>query len=198
MKRRTALKKIGLATSFFAATPAIISLLQSCKSDIKTWAPEFLSIDQGIVLINLVDIILPKTETPSAIELNIPQFIDKYIKDVFDDEEQIEFKSAFTNIISILKPNTESNINEIPQETYKTLLDKHMLIEEDIDEEREADPESLKMTKSELLNSIKNLCVRGYITNEEIGENVLAYDPVPGAYYCGDLQLLTRGRSWSL
>ena len=198
MKRRTALKKMGLTAGFFAITPTVISLLQSCKSDIKTWTPEFLSITQGIVLINLADIILPKTATPSATELNIPRFIDKYIKDVFDDDEQLEFKSSFSNIISILNPNKESRIEDIPQEAYKTLLDKYMLVKGDIEEEREVDPESLKMTTSEFLNSIKNLCIKAYITNEEIGENVLAYDPIPGAYYCGDLQELTGGRSWSL
>ncbi|WP_338359706.1 gluconate 2-dehydrogenase subunit 3 family protein [Yeosuana marina] len=198
MKRRTALKKMGLTAGFFAATPTVISLLQSCKSDIKTWTPEFLSIDQGTVLTNLADIILPKTETPSATELNIPQFIDKYIKDVFDDDDQLEFKSSFSNIISILKPNKESRIEDIPQEAYKTLLDKYMLVIGEIDEEKEMDPESLKMATSEFLNSIKNLCIKAYITNEAIGENVLAYDPIPSAYYCGDLQELTGGKSWSL
>ncbi|SFZ89473.1 Gluconate 2-dehydrogenase subunit 3 [Flaviramulus basaltis] len=198
MKRRTVLKKMGLTAGFFATTPTVISLLQSCKSDIKTWTPEFLSIDEGTVLTNLVDIILPKTATPSATELNIPQFIDKYIKNVFDDDEQLEFKSAFANIISTLKPNKENRMDDIPQEAYKILLDKHMLVKEDIDEEREMDPESLKMTTSEFLNSIKTLCIKAYITNEGIGESVLAYDPIPGAYYCGDLQELTEGRSWSL
>ncbi len=200
MERRIALKKIGLATGFFAITPTVISLLQSCTSDIKTWTPEFLSIDQGIVLTNLVDIILPKTDTPSGTELNIPQFIDKYINEVFENEDQNEFKLVFTDIISILKPNSESSVNDITQETYKALLDNYMLVKGDIDLERESNPDldSLKMTKSEFLKSVRNLCIKAFVRSEEIGENVLVYDPIPGAYYCGDLQELTNGKSWSL
>ena len=51
---------------------------------------------------------------------------------------------------------------------------------------------------TKFLNSLKNITIMAYVTTEEIGERVLAYDPVPGAYYCGDLQELTGGKSWSL
>jgi len=198
MKRREALKNLGLATGFFVATPSIISLLQSCTSEVSTWTPEFLTIDEGVVLTNLADIILPKTDIPSATEVNVPQFIDKYINEVFDDESQAQVKTAFGNIISILKPDSETKIEKITQEDYKALLDNHMLLRDDVDEEREANPDSEEMTKSEFLNSLKWMTINAYKTTQEIGENVLAYDPVPGAYLCGDLQELTGGKSWSL
>lgn len=199
MKRREALKNLGLATGFFVATPTVISLLQSCTSDIETWTPEFLTIEQGIVLTKIVDIILPKTdELPSATELNVPQFIDRYANDVIDDKEQASIKTAFNNIISMLKPNAEDPIDKITNENYKALLDKHMLIKDQIDEEREANPEALEMTKSEFLNMVKWMTINAYLTTEQIGEKVLVYDPVPSQYYCGDLQELTGGKSYSL
>lgn len=198
MKRREALKNLGLATGFVVASPSIISLLQSCTSDAKTWAPIFLSIDEGVVLTNLVDIILPKTDIPSATEVNVPQFIDKYINEVLDDEDQAQIKTAFGNIISVLNPNAEDKINKVTQEDYKALLDNHLLIKDEVDQEREANPDSKDMTKSEFLNNLKWMTINAYKTSQEIGENVLAYDPVPGAYFCGDLQELTGGKSWSL
>ena len=198
MKRREALKNLGLATGFFVATPSIISLLQSCTAETNTWTPEFLSIDEGVVLTNLVDIILPKTDTPSATEVNVPQFIDKYINEVLDDESQAQIKTAYGNIISVLKPNAEDKISKVTQDEYKALLDKYMLLEDDIDQEREANPDSEEMTKSEFLNNLKWMTINAFKTSQEIGENVLAYDPVPGAYICGDLQELTGGKSWSL
>jgi hypothetical protein len=198
MKRREALKNLGLATGFVVASPSIISLLQSCTSDAKTWTPVFLSVEEGVVLTNLVDIMLPKTDIPSATEVNVPQFIDKYIHEVMDDESQAQIKAAFSTIISVLKPNAETKIEKVTQEDYKALLDNHMLIKDEIDQEREANPESKDMTKSEFLNKLKWMTINAYKTTQEIGENVLAYDPVPGAYYCGDLQELTGGKSWSL
>jgi hypothetical protein len=198
MKRREALKNLGLATGFFVATPSIISLLQSCTSDAKTWTPLFLSIDEGVILTNLADIILPKTDIPSATEVNVPQFIDKYLNEVLDDESQAQVKTAFGNIISILKPDSETKIEKVTQDEYKALLDNYMLLEDEIDQEREANLEAKIMTKSEFLNNLKMMTINAYKTTQEIGENVLAYDPVPGAYLCGDLQELTGGKSWSL
>lgn len=198
MKRREALKNLGLATGFVVATPSIISLLQSCTSDAKTWTPVFLSVEEGVVLTNLVDIILPKTDIPSATEVNVAQFIDKYIDEVLMVEDQAKVKTAFGIIISILKPNAETKIEKVAQEDYKALLDNHMLIRDEIDQEREANPESKEMTKSEFLNNLKWMTINAYKTTQEIGENVLVYDPVPGTYFCGDLQELTGGKSWSL
>ena len=200
MKRRDALKNLGLATGFFVATPTIVSLLQSCTSEVKTWVPEFISIEQGVILTNLVNIMLPKTEKlPSATELNIPQFIDKFINEVFDNKGQAQVKTAFNNIVIILKTNLKEDegIDKLTEAHYKALLDNYMLIKEDIDEEREANPESLEMTKSEFLNTIKWLTVNAYVNSEEIGKNVLVYDPIPSQYYCGDLQELTGGKSYS-
>lgn len=198
MKRREALKNLGMATGFFVATPSIISLLQSCTAEASTWTPEFLSVEQGVVLTNLVDIIIPKTDIPSATEVNVPQFIDKFINETVEDKGQAQIKTAFGNIISVLKPDAETKIEKVTQEDYKALLDKHMLVKDEVDAEREANPESEEMTKSEFLNRLKWMTINAYKTSQQIGETVLAYDPVPGAYYCGDLQELTGGKSWSL
>ena len=95
MKRREALKNIGLSAGFVIATPTVFSLLQSCKSDVATWTPSFLSEEQGIVLKNLVDVILPKTDIPSANDVNVAEFIDKYFGEVYMENEQNELKNNF-------------------------------------------------------------------------------------------------------
>ena len=43
MKRRDALKNIGLSAGLIIGTPSIITLLNSCTTDPKTWKPIFLS-----------------------------------------------------------------------------------------------------------------------------------------------------------
>ena len=197
MKRREALKNIGFATSFFVATPTVISLLQSCTSDAETWVPEFFNREEGVVLTRFADIILPKTELPSATELNVPQFIDKYVNDVLETKQQEQIKSSFNVIIGELKTNPDDNIEKLSENNYKSVLDKYMLVKGDIDDERELNPESENMTKSEFLNGLKSMCIMAYLNTEAIGEQVLKYDPIPSEYYCGDLQEMTGGISYS-
>jgi hypothetical protein len=198
MKRRDALKKLGLAAGFAITAPSIFSLLQSCTSA-PTWMPTYFTEDEKEVVVNLVDIILPKTEgTPSATEVNVPQFIDTYITEVLNAEDQEAIRISFTAIIASLKPAAETAISDITTAQYTALLDANLLVKGDIDEDRLADPAALQPTKNEFLNHLKYLTITAYVSSEEIGENVLMYDPIPTTYYCGDLQEISGGKSSSL
>ena len=198
MKRRDALKNLGLAAGFAITAPSIFSLLQSCTS-VPTWMPTYFSEDEKEVVVNLVDIILPKTEgIPSATEVNVPQFIDRYITEVLNAEDQEVIRVSFTEIIAILKPTAEIDIRDVTTAQYTALLDAHLLVIGDIDTDRLANPEALQPTKNEFLNHLKYLTIMAFVSSEEIGENVLMYDPVPTAYYCGDLQEISGGKSSSL
>ncbi|MEZ7876960.1 MAG: gluconate 2-dehydrogenase subunit 3 family protein [Polaribacter sp.] len=198
MKRRDALKNLGLAAGFAITAPSIFSLLQSCTTA-PTWMPAYFSKDEKEVVVNLVDIILPKTEgVPSATEVNVPQFIDKYITEVLNAEDQEAIRISFTEIIATLKPTVETDIRDVTTAQYTALLDANLLVKGDIDKDRLANPEALQPTKNEFLNHLKYLTIMAYVGSEEIGENVLMYDPVPTVYYCGDLQEISGGKSSSL
>ena len=213
MNRREALKSLGLATGFVVVTPTVMSLFQSCNSTPEGWKPVFFNTDETRFINSVVDIILPKTESlPAASELNVVEFIDTYVNTVLDAEEKNLMRSTFSEIIALLKGDAET-LDEKTPEDYKTILDKYMLVEGEIDEERMANPpkpwkdhsntikgikEYLKPTKNEVLNNLKWLTINAYRTNEQIGENVMPYDPIPAQYNCGDLQELTGGKAWSL
>ena len=78
MNRREALKNIGLSAGYIAATPTLLSILQSCTAEIKlNWIPELLSEDEAKVLDQLVDLIIPETEIPGAKSLNVAMFVEK-------------------------------------------------------------------------------------------------------------------------
>ena len=194
MKRREALKNIGLGTGFVLATPSLFSLLQSCTSDVATWAPVFFTEEQGVILTSLVDVILPKTDTPSATEVNVPEFIDKYTNEVLEDEDQALVKNAFDKLVTLIKTDYNEDLTKVIEDNYKNLLDTHMKLakEETVSEDQN------KMTVSQLLNAIKGQTIYAYRISETVGETILAYDPIPGASYCGDLQELTGGKAWSL
>jgi len=199
MKRRDALKKLGLAAGFAITAPSIFSMLQSCTADVKTWVPQFLTTDEQTVLTNLVDIILPKTATtPSATEVKVPQFIDRYIYEVIETKDQEITRTAFDKIMQLLKSSGSESIDDVTTAQYTALLDKYLLITGDIDEERKANPEAEIMTTSEFLGQLKWMTISAFRNSEQVGENILVYEPVPAEYYCGDIQELTGGKAYSL
>jgi hypothetical protein len=199
MKRRDALKRLGLATGAIVATPAVLGMLKSCSSPAEVWTPQFLTVPQGKILKGLVDVFLPDTpELLSAKTLNVPEFIDRYIGEVYMEEDQEKFKLAYEKTLNQLQTFSSKELDDIEKEDLKVFLDEYLKVKGEVDLERENKPNFEGLTISECLDSIKWMTINSYLNTEKIGEEVLAYDPVPGAYYCDDLEKLTEGKRWSL
>lgn len=197
MKRREALKNLGLSFGYVLATPSAISLLQSCKSDLNQWNPLFFSVEEGIVITNLIDLMLPKTGlTPGALEVNVPEFLDLYASKVYTREQQDSYKKEIQTIINELLISG-NNVSKLSTDDYNNLLSKYL--KADAKTRR-----SFKNGKSTnvVFNSIlklRNTSVWAYKTSELIGETVLAYDPIPGKQQgCISLDEATGGKAWSL
>lgn len=95
MKRRQALKNIGLGAGIFIVGPSTLGLLQSCKNEPEyEWQPTFLSASNGFALQRVLDVILPATDTPGASDLNIAQFIDSYMDQVADVVSSTRFSES--------------------------------------------------------------------------------------------------------
>ena len=81
MDRREALKRTAWIMGGVVSAPAIMGVLKGCvaKPTID-WKPVFLSEDQGILVSEVAEIIIPKTDTPGAKETGVPGFIDLMLK----------------------------------------------------------------------------------------------------------------------
>lgn len=198
MKRRDALKRLGLASAAIVATPTLVSLLNSCSTEPELWEPQFLSLEEGQLLKKMVDVFLPKSELPSATEVNVPEFVDRFVNEVYSIEDQVIFKDAYAKMLGSIKDQSQEQVDYLQEKNIKSFLDNNLKVKGEIDTERINNPDYDGLTTSECLNTIKGMCINAYITSEKIGEEVLAYDPVPGAYYCDDLEELTEGKRWSL
>ncbi|WP_299246500.1 gluconate 2-dehydrogenase subunit 3 family protein [uncultured Aquimarina sp.] len=212
MNRREALKNIGLSAGYIAATPAILSLLQSCQKEyILDWTPELLSIDEGKALEQIVDLIIPETDIPGAKSLHVPMFIDKFVNNGIDDIEEIQmFKHGAGVILKELGVNEEKSVDDITVEEYDALLSKYLKLPKETqktywEEMSEVKaPEDLEKVSQEVksfvfLSTVRNIAIYGFKTSKEIAENVLNYLPVPAEYIgCDSVQNLTGGKDWAL
>lgn len=197
MKRRDLIKGLGLSIGYIIATPTAVSLLQSCKTDPNQWIPSFFTIDEGLVIRNLVDLILPKTETtPGALEVNVPEFLDLYASKVYTPEEKNKHKQDIQEIIKELI-SSRAKVSKLTTEDYDSFLSKYLKADR-------AAQISFKNNQREnivfnTLINLRNSSVWAYKTSELIGETVLAYDPIPGRQQgCISLNEATGGKAWSL
>ena len=216
MDRRIALKNMGLALGYTVATPTIISLMQSCAQDTSPqWTPVFFSPEEGSVLMHLIDIILPKTDTPSATEVGVHKFIDTYMNEVSAEQEQQFIKMGLERFIEkALADSGKESAADLEVEDLEPLLGD--ALRKRSEEEEAAIFESLMSYKEAVsrgeaaeldgdvarhayASQLRDSVILVYKNTEYVGEEVLAYLQIPGGYIgCGDLDELTGGRAWSL
>ena len=215
MDRRRVLKNMGMSLGYMVATPTLLSIVQSCKSEpALTWTPEFLAQNEGSVLSKLVNLILPKTDTPSATEVQVDIFIDRFAKDVMEKEQQDFFKMSMNKFIDkALADSGKEKAEDLTAEDLEPVLASSLKYNKDEQEQMfktinsytkaiadggtaELDDE---VSRFAFANNLRGMTIWGYKASEYVGEEVLAYLPVPGEYVpCGDLQELTGGKAWSL
>lgn len=195
MKRRDAIKQIGLTLGYSAIAPSALSILQSCTSDVEKWTPVFFTEEESIVIKHLVDLILPKTEaTPGALDVNVPEFIDLYASKAYDDEDKTKYKQGIESIVEAL-PIPETGAKDLNTEDYTALLDKYLRASKA--EEKQFEAEKNLVYKA--IINLRNQTVWAYRTSEMVGEQVLAYDPIPASQKgCVSLEETTNGKAWSL
>ena len=122
MERRNALRNIGLGLGYMAATPTILSMLQSCNATADAgWAPQFFTAEQAAFLTTAVDVILPKTDTPGASEVNVPQFIDRFYAEILKPEDQAKIKEGMEAFVALAAENGGSDALAITTALEKTL-----------------------------------------------------------------------------
>jgi hypothetical protein len=229
MDRRQALRNIGWGAGALVATPTIISLLQSCKEAGPTFTPAFVTMPQGHALRSMVDLIIPNDDQiPGAVAMGVHEFIDAYWNEVLaknpDDkadpfyksyvtQEQQFVKDAFATFEISFKSTFDKDLSDGTSEEFDQLLAKYLkaskeqqatyqrnlwdylgAIEDDPNTSLDSDTQNFY-----LLSSIREMTVWGWKNSEEIGKNVLWYDPVPGQQKgCIPLSEAGNGRDMSL
>ena len=160
MNRRDLLKKGVYGLAGVTLSSALISSLQSCTS-IEKYSPLYFSKTEFSLLSNIVDFLIPKTETPGGLEMKVPQFIDIIISETYNNES----KNNLSNKLKLLIEDFKSN--NIDLSDYNSMKSKFV---NDFNNE----------THQEMYNQIRDLTVWGFKTSKEIALNVLNYNPIPG------------------
>ena len=188
MDRREAIRKAAMLMGGVISAPAIMGVLNGCTAKPTIdWKPSFLTEDQGILITQLSDIIIPKTDTPGAKDVGVPGFIDVMVKDVYSKEDQDRFleglkafndgaEKKYGDPFIELTPEQQS---EYTIETHVVALDQLALGE-----------------KRHFILMAKELTLLGFFTSEVGATQVLQYDPVPGAYH-GCVPLEEVGKTWA-
>lgn len=202
MKRRTAIKNIGLGMGISVSTGTFLSMLASCKSESSTatvveneWAPSFLTDKAQCAFVeNLADIIFPPTDSPGAKEAGVIKYIDLMVDKIYKPEEQTRFRKGLETCIETVESEQGDKFSNLGTDKLTAFLESHIGSKADkaahdarkeMLGEKEA-PEDMVAQKEyylyNFLSAVKSLTVGGFFASELIATEHMVYEPVPGPY----------------
>ena len=185
MDRREAIRRTAMIMGGVVSAPAIIGILDGCTAKPTIdWKPEFFTEDQGILITQVSEIIIPKTDTPGAKEVGVPGFIDSMVKDVFSEEDQEAFMKGLETFNEGARQAYGDNFTTLSPEEQATYVKK--VHDEALDDGG----------KRPFILKVKELTLLGFFTSEPGATQVLQYEAVPGDYK-GCLPLADVGKAWA-
>jgi gluconate 2-dehydrogenase gamma chain len=190
--RREALRKTAMFMGAAVSASALSGILYGCKAtpDLN-YKPVFFTEDQARLVSELSNVIIPKTDTPGAKEVGVPNFIDQILKECHSKEDQDRFlaglsafdedaKKIYGDRFIYCKP--EDQLAFVKQTNAAAVKEKNENLSD----------------KNSFFYKTKELTMLGFFTSEPGATQVLQYEVVPGAYHgCVPLSEAGNSKTWA-
>tara|TARA_R100001143_G_scaffold63604_1_gene73756 strand:+ start:6534 stop:7082 length:549 start_codon:yes stop_codon:yes gene_type:complete len=181
------LKYTALITGGTISAPFATAFLSGCSrpeefgtvTDLHFFTPEEF---EWISL--LADTILPRTDSPSATDVNVHYTIDSMIGLVFDEDFKNQFRSQWAELENYLNRQNFTELESSAREILLSELERNR--ENDLSEARQ------------VFKEIKQQTIAYYLTTEEVGKNHLNYLPIPGEYKPCISQEDVNHKAWAI
>ena len=189
MNRRQILKYTAMLTGTAICAPLTGIMLSGCSEQIKevptTSSPtRFFNGEDFNLITQMMDVILPKTDSPSASDVKVNYILDNMFDQVYESDYQQKFTGVFNELKTFL---ASSNFDSLNREERETLL----LSLETRSENQRDDAYWAYI-------DLKQQTVAFYLSTEDIAENYLNYLSIPGEYKpCASLKEL-GGKAWAI
>ena len=124
---------------------------------------------QNDLLADIVETIIPVTDTPGAKALNVHQFVQKMVTDCFDRPAQELFVKGLGLMDELSKKSFGKSFGE-GDVTQRTALLTQM-------------SQSADVAQKDFYSMVKNLTIRGYMNSEYVMTNLMHFEFIPGRYH---------------
>jgi len=166
MQRRSAIKNIALTIS---GTIVLPSWANAWNKETIANASSKISASQENLLAEIVETIIPKTDTLGAKDLKVHQFTIKMVADCYDKKSQETFLKGFDLVDVNAKRDFSKTFIDCDGKQKLEILNK-MSNSENADEKG-------------FIRLIKNLTIQGYLNSEYVMTNLRIFEFAPARYH---------------
>ena len=187
MNRRNAITQLSLLLGGTLSLPTVQAMSRLEKWDATPENSRFLlTNEQRSLLSEVAEHIIPKTDTPGAIEAGVPAFVEMMLRDCYKEAEQQSFMEG---VAQLQQQNFLSKGEAEKVEMLKKLEadTKEQMKAYQVKQTKMGDNEDKEVIKSQLKGLpfwrlMKELTLLGYFTSEQGLNANFEYVPVPGKF----------------
>lgn len=195
MDRRELLHRATMTLGGFISASAASGILAGCVATPEPMAPPmgasaagaFLTADEMATVTAMADQILPKTDTPGAVDVGVPSFVDRMLAGYYTDKERGIIRAGLTQVAT--------DAAEFRGKSFAALTpDEQVSMMKTYDQQayRVTDPAA----PPHFFRMLKELTLLGYCTSKAGVMATMRYEQIPGPYK-GDVPVSTIGKAWA-
>jgi gluconate 2-dehydrogenase gamma chain len=197
MNRREALKRVAWLMGGSVSVSAILAVRNGYSATTPASSKSsFLSLPQAGIVSAVAEIIIPRTDTPGAIDVGVPGFIDRVLEDVYTEEDRRRYLTGLTALDAAAQ--TEHGRNFVALEAPRQVALVQQFHDAAVVEERRL-RRSHETFQRPFILMTKELTLLGFFTSQVGATQILQYQAVPGSYQaCVPVAQAGNGRTWAV
>jgi glucoside 3-dehydrogenase (cytochrome c) hitch-hiker subunit len=193
MNRREALERVAWLMGGTVSASALFAIRKGYSATTSAGRkPSILGAPQFAVVSVVSEIILPRTDTPGAIDVGVPGFIDLMLEDVYTREDRARYLSGLAELDAAAQAERGKTFVEV-ESTQRVALVRRFHDAAIVEERRR------RRLQRPFILMTKELTLLGFFTSRVGATRVLQYAAVPGSYHgCVPLEHAGNGKTWAV
>jgi hypothetical protein len=197
--RRELIQRAAMVLGGAISSSAALGVLSGCTatpqpaSEAGASAGHFLTPDESSQVAVISEHIIPKTDTPGAIDAGVPAFIDRMMAGYYQDRERKTFRAGLARIDKDARAAHGMIFVALTPDQQIEMLKRY---DREAYEHAQANRGNAKADRH-VFGMLKELTTLGYFTSQPGATQALKYAAVPGPYK-GDIPFSEVGKAWAI
>ncbi|MDZ4760617.1 MAG: gluconate 2-dehydrogenase subunit 3 family protein [Alphaproteobacteria bacterium] len=193
--RRELIQRAAMLLGGAVSSSATLGVLSGCVSAPPAAAgapPRFFTASEAAAVEIISEQILPRTNTPGAIDVGVPAFIDRMMADFYQEGEQTILRAGLARV--------EADARAAHGTGFVALASEQQIAQMQVYDreayERTQLPVATPPAPAHFFRMLKELTTLGFFTSETGASQFLRYVSVPGPLQ-SDVPYSSIGRAWA-
>lgn len=161
-----------------------------------TGKTDYLNEKQRAIIAAMAEVVIPRTDTPGAIDAGVPRFIELMVADWFNDEERAIFEAGLADMEERIPAQYGASFDKLDADQQLEVMEALEEAAGDSPWYEFANVMRQFISDAPFICQVKELTVWGFFSSEVGSKQVLRYNPMP-MHFDGEIPLDPDESTWA-